>query len=179
MCARVADLALLGGPSTSPLDAPVSDAVPRNALPYALHTNRELEFMLERGKPLAHFSDAYPSEPDEAIVPEQAFAPYVANGTFEKRVFVELLNGPPPATAPRIRGTLHVLYARPRHAWRIDAFIMMQAAAAKAGWSEGFERLEGALLGYEEWQTDAHLERLRAEPHQFYWLRRSGETKPR
>src|SRR5580698_6644449 len=125
-------LGLLCGPSTSPLDAPVSDAVPPDALPYTLHTNRELEFMLTRGKPLAHFSDAYPPDPDEAIVPEQAFAPYVANGTFEKRVFVELLDEPPPATAPHIRGTLHVLFAPPRHAWRIDAFIMMLAAAAKA-----------------------------------------------
>jgi hypothetical protein len=153
--------------------------VPPDALPYTLHTNRELEFMLTRGKPLAHFSDAYPSEPDEAIVPEQAFAPYVASGTFEKRVFVELLDEPPPATAPHLRGTLHVLYAPPRHAWRIDAFIMMLAAAAKAGWSEGFERLEGTLLGYEEWQTDAHLERLRAGPHRFYRLRRPGDTKRR
>jgi hypothetical protein len=59
-------------------------------------------------------------------------------------------------------------------AWRIDAYIIMMAAAAKAGWSEGFERLEGRLLGYEEWQTDLHLERLRAGPHakKFFWLRR-------
>jgi hypothetical protein len=41
---------------------------------------------------------------------------------------------------------------------------MMLAAAAKAGWNEGFERLEGSLLGYEEWQTDLHLERLRVGP---------------
>jgi hypothetical protein len=52
-------------------------------------------------------------------------------------------------------------------------YIMMMAAAEKAGWSEGFERLEGSLLGYEEWQTDLHVERLRAGPHakMFYWLR--------
>jgi hypothetical protein len=148
--------------------------VPPDALPYEIHTNRELEFMLHRGKPLAHFSDAYPPEPDEEIIPAQAFAPYVADGTFEKREFVELLRGPPPAAAPQTRGTLHVFYAPARHAWRIDAFIMMMAASAKSGWSEGFERLEGALLGYEEWQTDVHLERLRASPRakNFYWLRR-------
>ena len=29
------------------------------------------------------------------------------------------------------------------------------AAAAKAGWDEGFERFQGALLGYTEAQTDA------------------------
>src|ERR1700737_1394939 len=46
-------------------------------LPYDVHTNRELQFMLERGKILAHFYDAYPSEPDEEIFPEEAFALYV------------------------------------------------------------------------------------------------------
>jgi hypothetical protein len=38
----------------------------------------------------------------------------------------------------------------------------MLSVAAKTGWSEGFERLEGKLLGYKDWQTDIHLERLRA-----------------
>jgi hypothetical protein len=65
-------------------------------LPYELHTDRELEFMLKRGKPLAHFSDAYPSEPDEDIFPELAFAPYVDEGKFVKREFVEPVRGPDP-----------------------------------------------------------------------------------
>jgi hypothetical protein len=157
----------------------MTDAAVSDTLPYELHTNRELEFMLERGKPLAAFCDAYPADPDEEIIPEQAFAPYVANGTFEKRELVELLTGPPPPGSPHIRGTRRVLYARPRDAWRIDAYIMMWAAAASGGWSEGFERLEGSLLGYDEWQIDAHLESLRAGPHakNFYWLRKSNAPK--
>jgi hypothetical protein len=118
--------------------------------PYEVHTNRELEFMLTRGKPLAHFSDAYPSEPNEVIVPEQSFAPYVSDGTFEKREFIEFLAEPPPAASPHIRGIRHVLYAKRAEAWRIDAYLAMLTAAAKAGWSEGFERLEGTLLGYAE-----------------------------
>jgi hypothetical protein len=144
-----------------------------DTLPYEVHTNRELEFMLERGKPLAHFSDAYPAEPDEEIFPERTFAPYVENGTFVKRDFVELLRGPAPKDHPHVRGIRHLFYARSSEAWRIDAYIMMRAAAARAGWSEGFERLQGSLLGYEEWQTDVHLERLRTGPHaqKFYWLR--------
>jgi hypothetical protein len=28
----------------------------------------------------------------------------------------------------------------------------------KSGWNEGFERLEGALLGYENWENDYHIE---------------------
>jgi hypothetical protein len=81
------------------------------------------------------------------------------------REFVELLREAPPIDHPEVLGIRHVFYAHPSEAWRIDAYIMMLAAAAKAGWSEGFERLEGSSLGYEEWQTDLHLERLRASPH--------------
>ena len=141
--------------------------------PYELQTDRELEFMLERGKPLAHFSDAYPSGADEEIVPELAFAPHVQEGKFVKREYVEPLRGPPPQGPPHVRGVRHVFYAQSAEAWRIDAYIMMLAAAAKAGWSEGFERLQGSLLGYEVWQTDSPLERLRVGPHakKFYWLR--------
>jgi len=141
---------------------------------YELHTNRELEFMLSKGKPLAHFSHAYPSEPDEEIIPEIAFASHVREGKFVMREFVEPLREPAPQGHPHVRGIRHVLYARSAEAWRIEAYIMMLAAAAKAGWSEGFERLEGSLLGYEEWQTDLHLERLRTGPHakKLYWLRK-------
>ena len=150
-----------------------------DSLPYEIHTNRELEFMLERGKPLSHFSDAYPSEPDEEIFPEQAFTPYVESGRFVKREFVAPLSQPPPKNHPHVRGIRHLFYARAGEAWRIDAYILMMAAAAKAGWSEGFERLEGSLLGYEEWQTDLHLERLRTSPHakNFYWLRRPSKMQ--
>ena len=63
----------------------MAPCVSDDPLPYELHTNRELEFMLERGKLLAHFSDAYPSDPDEEIFPELAFAAYVQAGKFVKR----------------------------------------------------------------------------------------------
>jgi hypothetical protein len=146
------------------------DAAPD--VPYSIHTNRELEFMLERGKPLAHFSDWYPPEPNEDVIPQVAFAPYVATGFVEMRSFVELDRGPPPSEAPHLRGSLHVFYARPAEAWRIDAYIAMMAAASKAGWSEGFERLEGTLLGYTEQQNDVHIERMLKSPHadRFPWL---------
>jgi hypothetical protein len=141
---------------------------------YDIHTNRELEFMLERGKPFAHFCDDYPSEPNEDIIPELAFAPYVESGIFEKREYVEPLIGRAHSDHPHIRGIRYVLYARACEAWRIDAYIMLKNAAARAGWSEGFERLEGALLGYEEWQTDAHLDRSRhsSQAKDLNWLRK-------
>jgi hypothetical protein len=140
-------------------------------VPYDVHTTRELEFMLTRGKPLAHFSEPYPPEPDEEFIPQAAFAPYVADGTFELRAFVTL---EPRADRPEIRGAIHVFYARPAEAWRVDAYIAMMNAAARSGWSEGFERLEGFLLGYTDAQTDAHIEHLLKAPHarDFPWLRR-------
>jgi hypothetical protein len=51
---------------------------------YEIHTNRELEFMLRRGKPLAYFVDDHPAEPNEDIIPEEAFEPYVQSGKFVK-----------------------------------------------------------------------------------------------
>ena len=144
-------------------------------LPYDVHTGRELEFMLERRKPMACFADAYSAAhgDDEEVFPVKDFAPHVANGTFQMRDYVELLTGPPPSGRNDIRGVRRLFYARPSEAWRIDAYIQLLAVAEKAGWSEGFERLEGRLLGYEDWQIDAHLDHLRRGPHakRFYWLK--------
>ena len=42
---------------------------------YEIHTNRELEFMLRRRKSLADFVDDHPAEPNENIIPEEAFEP--------------------------------------------------------------------------------------------------------
>src|SRR4029434_7601300 len=108
----------------------------------ASHTGRELELMLTRGKPLAHFSDYYPPEPSEEIVPSEAFAPYIRSGHFEERLFVELQG--PDASAPHVRGVYHALYAVAGEAWRIDAYIAMLREANDVGWNERFERLQGS-----------------------------------
>jgi len=144
------------------------------AVPYEIHTGRELEFMLSRGKPLAHFSEVYPPEPVEEIIPRRAFAPYVANGTLVTCVFVWLLNGPPPQRAPHVRGALHVFYALPHETWRIDDFIALMDAADSQGWSEDFERREGLLLGYSTEENDAHIKHQLRSPHasDFPWLKR-------
>ncbi|MCC6778157.1 MAG: hypothetical protein IT537_16220 [Hyphomicrobiales bacterium] len=60
-----------------------------------------------------------------------------------------------------IAGTRFVLYALKHEEWRIDAFILLQETAARVGWSEGFERMLGSLLGYEEWQNEAFIEHSR------------------
>jgi hypothetical protein len=141
-------------------------------LPYELHTGRELELMLRGTKPLAHFYDEYPVEPCEEIIPEQAFAPYVSDGVFEKLEYVEPLTKSTQISHADVKGIRHVFYAQPGEAWRIDAYIDMQLRLAAAGWSLKLERLQGSLLGYEDWQTEIHLELWRAQANakQFPWL---------
>jgi hypothetical protein len=109
--------------------------------------------MLAGSKPLAVFSDAYSSTLEHCWFPERAFSLYVESGVFVRRDYVELAAQPLRGAGMRV-----LLFARPAEEWRIDAYISMRCAAAKSGWSEGFERLEGSLLGYEEWQTDAFLQ---------------------
>ena len=142
-------------------------------MPYESHTNRELKFMLQKGKPFAHFSDYYPSPPDEQIIPQRASSQYVESGRFVTPEYIEPLRVTANSSAPHIKGIRYVLYAQANEAWRIDAFIALKMVAAKAGWSIGFERLEGYLLGYEEWQTDEHLATLKArkKASEFYWLK--------
>jgi hypothetical protein len=153
-------------------------------LPYELHTGRELELMLRGTKPLSHFYDEYPADRCEEIIPEKAFAPFVDNGVFEKLEYVEPLTKPSQPSHVHVKGIRHVFYALPAEAWRIDAYIEMQLRLAPAGWSLKLERLQGSLLGYEDWQTEIHLEmwRARTNAHQFPWLfdanEEAAETKP-
>lgn len=121
-------------------------------LPYKVHTNRELALMLAGEKPFAAFSEYLPSDLDDECIPESRFAPYVQDGLFLKREYV--------SAAKQNRKTRVVLYARSGEEWRIEAYILLKRTAEKAGWSEGFERLEGALLGYEEWQNDVYIEKI-------------------
>jgi hypothetical protein len=129
-------------------------------LPYSIHTNRELDLMLRGIKPLASFVGQYPPHPSVEEVPERLFDPHVASGRFLKREYIELGDS---SDAPRLR---RVLYALAGEAWRMDAYILLLQTAKKTGWSEGFERMEGALLGYAEWQNDAHLQQRKVGDEQ-------------
>jgi len=53
-----------------------------------------------------------------------------------------------------------VMYALPHQEWRINAMTLLIDSAAKSGWSEGFERIQGSLLGYEDWQNDIFIEKI-------------------
>ncbi len=122
-----------------------------DALPYKVHTNRELALMLSGKKPLAVFSEAYPSYPDLELIPEAAFEPHTRASFLVKREYILSEND---------RQTRMVLYATPAEAWRIEAYILLKQTALKTGWSEGFEYIEGSLLGYEDWQNDIYIERI-------------------
>jgi len=129
--------------------------------PYKIHTNRELLLMLAGTKPLAAFTDNYPSQDGLYIVPEREFEPHVKTGLIVKREeIIPPRPGDPVLNGQRI-GKRRVLYALRGEEWRIDAYILLWTTADKTGWNEGFERLEGSLLGYEDWQNDFHMEQYR------------------
>ena len=121
-----------------------------HSLPYKIHTGRELALMLRGHKPLAAFGGVYPADPELDDIPEAYFDPYVAAGRFVKRESLV-------ADSPPWR---RVLYALPDEAWRIDALLLVHKVARVSGWNEGFERMEGTLLGYEDWQNDIFIATL-------------------
>jgi hypothetical protein len=125
-------------------------------LPYQIHTNRELYMMLEGTKPFASFVGEYPPNPEIEEIPDRLFDPYVTTGKFIKREFIEL------RPHGRALGLRRVLYSLPSESWRIDAYIVLLQTASKTGWNESLERMEGSLLGYEEWQNDAYFSALKA-----------------
>lgn len=120
-------------------------------LPYKMHTGRELALMLDGSKPLAYFSDQYPATPEIKESLERLFDPYVDQRRFVKRECVTSALG---------RSTRIVMYALPNQEWRINAMILLLETAAKSGWNERFERMQGSLLGYEDWQNDTFIEKI-------------------
>lgn len=135
----------------------------RDELPYRIHTNRELLLMLNGRKPFAVFCDHYNPDDSPIFCPDKYFQPYVESGRFVKRGYVEferqIMNGKDCA----VPMTHIVMYAKKQEEWRIEAYVLLRNTWKKAGWSEALERMEGSLLGYEEWQNDFHIENSRAK----------------
>ncbi len=108
--------------------------------------------MLEGVKPFAAFSETHPSDVDFEVIPESLFSKYVEEGLIVKRDYVSNLSSP--------TKTRFVLYARKSEEWRIDAYILLKSVSEVSGWNQGFERMEGTLLGYEEWQNEAYIKMI-------------------
>jgi hypothetical protein len=133
------------------------------AVPYLVHTNYELILLLDGTKQFARELEVYP--PHEHFQ-EDLFNRYVAQGLIHKEVFIK-----PFPTLLKLQdgrvyeGEREVCYTRNGQEWRIPAWRLVRAASEKSGWNEDFERLEGMLFGYEEWQMDwwiAHIRERRA-----------------
>jgi hypothetical protein len=121
-----------------------------DGLPYLLHTGYELPLMLEGRKPLAVFSDVGPVRADQRQL-ELLFDRHVANGSILKREVIEPFEALPHPAEGRSSVTVRiVLYAIPGQVWRMEAFLLLHRLGNRNGWNDIFERLEGALLGYED-----------------------------
>jgi hypothetical protein len=118
-------------------------------LPYKVHTNRELELMLTGIKPMAAFSEGLGGE----AFHEELIAPFRDHPVARHFIYRTLCWSD---RNPKHRSIITYI-ARPGEEWRIDAHITMSMAAHYSGWNDGFERLEGFLLGYEAWQNEAFL----------------------
>ena len=120
-------------------------------LPYKIHTNRELPMMLAGEKPLAVFCDSYVPASDSKVICDEKFEPYVQGGRFIKREHIEI------DFRDANNSMRWIFYALPSEAWRIDAYILMKKTAKINGWNDGFELMEGSLLGYTDEQNSVHL----------------------
>jgi hypothetical protein len=129
--------------------------------PYQIHTNRELRLMLAGTKPLAVFTGNHPNLNGLDIALERAFEPHVTSGLIAKREQIIPPRPDDPIVKGQRIGRRRILYALRGEEWRIDAYMLLWETADKSGWNEGFERLEGSLLGYEDWQNDFHMEQYR------------------
>ena len=107
--------------------------------------------MLAGEKPLAVFCDAYVVDSDSAVGRDEKFDPYVKAGRFSKREHIEM------DSQDASNSIRWIFYALPGEEWRIDAYILMKRTAKFSGWNDGFERMEGFLLGYTDEQNSAHL----------------------
>ncbi len=127
--------------------------------PYLVHTGYELPLLLDGRKKLARMVELYPPETFEG---EDRFNHWVAEGKLHRE---EVLL-PRDPSAKRYFGHRTVYYALKGEEWRIAAWKMISAAASKTGWNEGFERVEGMLFGYEDWQMDWWMDNWRRRRQQ-------------
>lgn len=120
---------------------------------YEIHTNQELELMLEGKKPLAMFYDDISCLPEEDIIPEKRFAPYVSSGTFLRAE--ETFEGSYAEKLGRNSLVKYVLFVVPEEEWRIKAlFLLLRELYRTFEWNETCERMQGYLLGYTKEQQD-------------------------
>jgi hypothetical protein len=129
-------------------------------VPYLVHTNYELALMIEGRKQFARMGgDCYPPDRYEG---EDRFDRCVAQGLLHKEVELEKFSEPLRLKDGRVfEGLRTVYYTCIGEEWRIPAWKLISKASRKSGWNEDFERLEGMLFGYEDWQNDWWIDDIR------------------
>jgi len=126
-------------------------------MPYLNHTRYELPLLLERRKKLARMSDLYPPMTFEG---EDRFDHWVTRGVLHREEFNEPFDKPIQSRGQTYLGHRTVYYTPQGEEWRIPASRLIWDASGKSGgWNEHFERLEGMLFGYEDWQNDWWINR--------------------
>ena len=134
-------------------EAALSKWVPAHELPYLVHTGYELVLMLDGRKQFARMGGEF--FPPYRYPDEEQFDRVVAEGLLHREEELERFDAPQTLSDGRvIEGLRTVYYTRRGEEWRIPAWKLIEKAAAKSGWNDTFERLEGMLFGYDEWQSD-------------------------
>jgi hypothetical protein len=120
--------------------------------PYLTHTRYELPLLLDGRKKLARMSNPYPPMTFEG---EDRFEHWVAKGVIHREEVNEPFEKPIQSRGQTYLGHRIVYYTPKGEEWRIPASRLIWDASRKSGgWNEYFERLEGMLFGYEDWQND-------------------------
>jgi hypothetical protein len=120
------------------------------------HEQRELELMASGAKPLAMFSQQWPSE--ECFFDEGELDALVAQGRLVKQVRIDSVDTPD-GSKGQVR---RVFYAQAVEAWRISAMLFVQDLydSLGPGLRLDLERVIGLLLGYERDHVEAYIARL-------------------
>jgi hypothetical protein len=122
-------------------------------MPYLTHMGYELPLLLDGRKKLARMSDMYPPMTFDG---EDRFDHWVVEGVLHREEVKEPLDKPYLTSWGKTHLGRRTVYYTPKgEEWRIPAMKLIWDASGKAGgWNEYFERLEGMLFGYEDWQND-------------------------
>jgi hypothetical protein len=119
-----------------------------NSVPYLVHTGYELPLLLEGRKKLARMGNEYPPMVFEG---EDRFDYWVAQGKLHREEVIEPFDKP----IKNYLGYRTVYYTPKGEEWRIPSMkLLWEAFPNSGGWNEHFERLEGMLFGYENWEID-------------------------
>jgi len=138
----------------------------RREAPYLIHTGYELALMLEGRKPFARMGgDFYPPEQHYG---EELFDRYVAQDVLHREIDLEKFEKPRRWKDGRVlEGFRTVYYTLKGQEWRIPAWKLVSKGSGGEGWNDTLERLEGMLLGYEDWQNAWHIEGIRKRKVRF------------